>query len=349
MTSDPEEGERNLPSDLKRYWAESRVVHVLWLNGDGIVLEANSCLQDLLHRKPDVLEGRPVSEFLTEPDARMMAERLSSPSAFEAKGFFLNVVDAAQVPQTLRCWMFRFGDRVLLVGELPGDRIQFLQNELLELNNQLAVLSREAARKGKELAKALEERNEAYRKMADMAFHDPLTHVANRRKLEETFYLEAERASRLGQPLTAVLMDIDHFKSVNDTYGHAMGDTVLKELARMISRQARPYDLVARYGGEEFLILMPGAGLEQGKAAAERFRSHVAAARIEGLPHAVTASFGVATLKPGEMPQTLFDRADKALYRAKAEGRNRVVVESFEEDVASKTGNESPNPETTAT
>ncbi|MEW6259995.1 MAG: sensor domain-containing diguanylate cyclase [Thermodesulfobacteriota bacterium] len=338
MTHEPEGGNKNLLNDLNRYWAESRVVHALWLDGNGVVLEANPCLLDLLNRQPDTLEGRPISEVLTEPDARMMEERLFAPTAFESKGFFLNLLDAELVPKTLQCWMIHFGNRFLLVGELPGDRLQLLQNELIDLNNQLVVLSREAARKGKELAKALEERNEAYRKMSDMAFHDPLTHVANRRKLEETFYLEAERASRLGQPLTVVLMDIDHFKSVNDTYGHTMGDQVLKELARMISRNARPYDLVARYGGEEFMILMPGTGLEQGRSAAERFRSQVAAARIEGMSHPVTASFGVATLKPGEMPHTLFDRVDRALYRAKAGGRNRVVVETSEENGASISG-----------
>lgn len=335
MTSDAEnDGQKTLLNSLNRYWAESRSVHVCRLDREGRVLEINACLADLLKRGADAVKGRPFSEFLTDPDARMLTQRLASPVSMEpAGGFFLNVVDVDLVPQTLQCWLIRLAeDRLMILGELPEHRCHLLQQELLELNNQLATLSREAARKKKELAKALEERDAAYRKMAEMAFHDPLTLLANRRKLEETFYLEVERASRLGQPLTAVMMDIDHFKSINDTYGHAMGDQVLKELARAVSRQARPYDLVSRYGGEEFLILMPGIRLEQGKSAAERLRACVSAVRIEGIPHPVTASFGVATLKPGQPPHTLFDRADQALYRAKAGGRNRVAVEQTEEN-----------------
>uniref|UniRef100_A0A7C4RQB6 diguanylate cyclase n=1 Tax=Desulfatirhabdium butyrativorans TaxID=340467 RepID=A0A7C4RQB6_9BACT len=318
---------------LNRYWAESRAVHVCRLDREGRVLEINTCFADLLKRKPETVKGHPFSEFLTDPDARMIKERLASRIPPESCGFLLNVVDADLAPQTLQCWEICLSrDQRLILGELPEHRCHLLQQELLELNNQLATLSRETARQKKELARALEERDAAYRKMAEMAFHDPLTLLANRRKLEETFHLEVERASRLGQPLTVVMMDIDHFKSINDTYGHAMGDQVLKELARTVSRQARPYDLVSRYGGEEFLILMPGIGIEQGKSAAERFRTCVSEARIDGIPHPVTASFGVATLKPGQLPHTVFDRADQALYRAKATGRNRVVVEPTEEN-----------------
>jgi diguanylate cyclase (GGDEF)-like protein len=334
MTSDAENDEaKTFLESLNRYWAESRSVHVCRLDREGRVLEINACLADLLKRGAEAVKGHPFSDFLTDPDAHMLNKRLASHVPMEPGGFFLNVVDVDLAPQTLQCWLLRLPeDRHMILGELPEHRCHILQQELLELNNQLATLSREAARKKKELAKAMEERDAAYRKMSEMAFQDPLTLLANRRKLEETFHLEVERASRLGQPLTVVMMDIDHFKSINDTYGHAMGDEVLQELARALSRQARPYDLVSRYGGEEFLILMPGIGLEQGKSAAERLRACVSAIRIEGIPHPITASFGVATLKPGQSPNTLFDRADQALYRAKAEGRNRVVVEPTEEN-----------------
>lgn len=312
---------------LHRYWSASRVVHVLLVDSKGTILSANSCFCATLKRDPGELIGSAIWRWLTEPDCAMFQERLRKHEPFDENGFWLNIVDADQAPHTLKCWYLRLGDDVLLIGEIPQERLHVLQAELMALNNQLAVVFRENVRKGKELAKALEELKKAYQKIANLAFLDPLTEVANRRKLEESFQLEVERASRLGLPLTAVLLDIDHFKSVNDAHGHAMGDRVLQRLARAIVSGARPYDLVARYGGEEFLILMPGTSLEQGRLAAERFRSSIASMRIEGLPHLITASFGVATLKPGEPPHTLFDRADKALYCAKEGGRNRVCVE----------------------
>ena len=128
----------------------------------------------------------------------------------------------------------------------------------------------------------------------------------------------------LGLPLTIIMADVDHFKAVNDTFGHAMGDRVLQAIGATLPGLLRPYDLVARYGGEEFLIMMPGTTLENGALAAERFRAAVSAIAIEGLSQQITASFGVATLLPGHLPDTLVGRADKAMYLAKQKGRNRV-------------------------
>jgi diguanylate cyclase (GGDEF)-like protein len=165
---------------------------------------------------------------------------------------------------------------------------------------------------------------EANRKIAELAYRDPLTGLANRRTLEETLAREIERGNRLGVPLAAIMMDIDHFKSINDRYGHAMGDRVLQSVAGQVSRHARPYDIVARYGGEEFLIIMPGCTLEQGLSAAERFRRLIWEMRVEGLNERVSASFGVAVLFPGQSSNDWIHRTDQAMYRAKQNGRNRV-------------------------
>ncbi|MGQ0548016.1 MAG: GGDEF domain-containing protein, partial [Betaproteobacteria bacterium] len=150
----------------------------------------------------------------------------------------------------------------------------------------------------------------------------------NRRYAMAARARERSRAERLGQPFSICLIDVDHFKSINDTFGHAAGDAVLKHLARLVPTALRGIDLFARFGGEEFLIVVPGTEKEGARACAERVRAGIAAAAFPGVPagHAVTASIGSATHWRGETIETLLARADQALYQAKAEGRNRVVT-----------------------
>ena len=196
-----------------------------------------------------------------------------------------------------------------------------LVEELRRNNAELEERVKERTRQLEQRALELEEAN---RKISDLVYLDPLTGVANRRSLDATLAREIERVSRLGLSLTVIMVDVDHFKAVNDTLGHAMGDKVLQALAATLSGLLRPYDLVARYGGEEFLIMMPGTTLKNGALAAERFRAAVSRIAIEGLSQQITASFGVATLLPGQPSDSLVERADKAMYLAKQKGRNRV-------------------------
>ncbi|MBC7962643.1 MAG: diguanylate cyclase [Steroidobacteraceae bacterium] len=200
-----------------------------------------------------------------------------------------------------------------------------LVEELLQSNAVLEVRVKERTIELEQRALELEEAN---RKISKLVYLDPLTGVANRRSLDETLAREVERGARLGLPLTVAMLDVDHFKTVNDTFGHAMGDKVLQSIAQAVSSQARPYDLVARYGGEEFLIMMPGATLHDGGVAAERFRAAIEELSIEDFPRRVTASFGVATHMPGHSSNSLFERADTALYRAKQGGRNCVEMDN---------------------
>lgn len=159
-----------------------------------------------------------------------------------------------------------------------------------------------------------------------LSLTDPLTGLANRRRLDEALRSEIHRVQRYGGRLTVVITDLDHFKKVNDTFGHQVGDEVLQAFARIIRTHCRDSDLVARFGGEEFLILMPEVGAIEAKACAERIRSELAATIIFPLTLANTASFGVAELLPGETEHALLRRADQALYRGKAAGRNCVVL-----------------------
>jgi len=129
-------------------------------------------------------------------------------------------------------------------------------------------------------------------------------------------------------PLCIVMADIDHFKSVNDNYGHLAGDGVLKEVAKRIKNSLRGFDIVGRYGGEEFLLILHHAELPTARMVAERIRSRIAATPIDLAAEIldVTISMGVAMAKPDEAVNSLVERADKALYNAKENGRNQVVL-----------------------
>ncbi len=161
------------------------------------------------------------------------------------------------------------------------------------------------------------------------AIRDALTRAYNRRFFMARLDIEAARALREHTPLSVMMIDIDHFKSINDNRGHAAGDHVLERLAAVMTTTLRPYDLVARYGGEEFVALLPGANFGEAGQAAERVRSAIAAMTLDdgaarGLH--VTASVGVTTLGAAdEAPATLLDRADQAMYAAKRGGRDRCV------------------------
>lgn len=200
---------------------------------------------------------------------------------------------------------------------------RILIRELRRIN---AELEDRVKKRTTELEQRARELEAANRKISDLAYIDPLTGIANRRRLDETLIREASRGNRLGIAITGILADVDHFKSVNDTFGHAMGDKVLQAIARSLLALARPYDLVARHGGEEFFVLLPDVTPEKGLEIAERFRYGIETMTIEGFSRQVTASFGVAGLSPGQSPDTLLDHADRALYRAKENGRNRVEI-----------------------
>ncbi len=166
--------------------------------------------------------------------------------------------------------------------------------------------------------------------LEQLSFTDPLTGLGNRRHFEERLHQEIARARREGGVLSCLMVDLDHFKRINDRYGHPAGDAVLREVARALRTGVRAFDTVARYGGEEFVLLLPGARQEGALSAAEALRQTIAGLRIrvEGLaePISVTASIGVASFNGRhEGEPRLLEGADQAVYRAKRDGRNRVV------------------------
>jgi two-component system, cell cycle response regulator len=175
-----------------------------------------------------------------------------------------------------------------------------------------------------------------------MATHDTLTNLLNRRALYAGAMTELNRSIRENSPLSLIMLDIDHFKSVNDAYGHPAGDKALCLVAETLLQNKRDYDLVGRWGGEEFLALLPKTSLADARTIAERFRAGIEAAGLQmpdGGTVKFTVSLGVSSTATGSFDiEALIHQADKALYQAKNSGRNKVMLEtqpSREDQVAS--------------
>jgi two-component system, cell cycle response regulator len=169
---------------------------------------------------------------------------------------------------------------------------------------------------------------EAQRRLYESATRDLLTGAANRRRLMEALESEVASCERHGVPLSVLLLDLDHFKAVNDRVGHLGGDHALRSVAEAAQAELRAGDLLGRFGGEEFAVVLRHAGRTEARKAAERIRRRVEGLELtfEGAPIKLTVSLGVATLAAKGGAQALLAAADAALYRAKREGRNRVTV-----------------------
>jgi diguanylate cyclase (GGDEF)-like protein len=158
---------------------------------------------------------------------------------------------------------------------------------------------------------------------------DKLTQIYNRLKLDEILQDELYRSARYGTDLSVFILDLDHFKDVNDRFGHLAGDTVLIEIANILKSNVRASDSVGRWGGEEFLIILPQTNLTNSLVVAEKIRATVEKTQFPVAKH-ITCSLGAATFRKGDNQDKLLYRADMALYDAKNSGRNRVAAEKAE-------------------
>ncbi|RNF84414.1 GGDEF domain-containing protein [Montanilutibacter psychrotolerans] len=197
-----------------------------------------------------------------------------------------------------------------------------LRRCVLEQRNLLA--EREAF--GQRLEDARADMQRRHDQLAHEATHDPLTGLLNRAALDHLRSDPVSQEHFNAQPYALILLDIDHFKQVNDRHGHRLGDLALQAVAEAVNAAVRSSDLVVRYGGEELLVVLPHTRLDGAAEVAERIRRRVA--RVSSLPFALTVSLGVAAGDPArDQPEHVFERADQALYRAKTSGRDRVVVD----------------------
>ena len=188
-----------------------------------------------------------------------------------------------------------------------------------------AVMGGYVGRLRARLSQSHRELRAAVDRIGELAVRDELTGAYNRRYLMDALAREQSRAERAGTPFAVCLLDIDHFKSINDRFGHAAGDSVLKEFARLLPAEMRAVDVHGRFGGEEFLLVLPGADAAGAQGCAERVRARTEALNLAGVPR-VTITAGVAVYAGKEPVSALLARADKALYEGKNAGRNRVVT-----------------------
>ncbi len=201
--------------------------------------------------------------------------------------------------------------------------------QLIELNAEYEVIVKDLERALAEKAELETQLRVANDLLSGLANTDELTGLPNRRALQGSVDYQLTVTNRSERPLSLVMVDVDDFKSFNDTMGHAAGDTVLRVLGALLRDLVRGDDIPARYGGEEFTLLLPDTDEAGALIVAERVRARLEATEVtEDVPQTckVTASFGVATTRGGESSESLFGRADQALYVAKEEGRNRVSV-----------------------
>lgn len=169
---------------------------------------------------------------------------------------------------------------------------------------------------------------EQVRHLEELAYLDALTGLANRRFLQATIEARIAERGRYGWPFGIIMMDVDHFKSVNDTYGHEVGDKVLQTVARTLRSATRSYDVVGRWGGEEFLAVVANATDDDLASVAERYRALVESSDVplDGMSLRVTISAGAAVAQDTDDASSAVERADRLLYMSKANGRNRVTV-----------------------
>lgn len=176
-----------------------------------------------------------------------------------------------------------------------------------------------------ELQMEMAERKVAIEELEQLATTDPLTSLYNRRKFNELLAYEVERNQRYHADLSLIMCDIDHFKKINDKFGHAAGDTALKIFSDKVTENIRDVDIFARWGGEEFMILMPNSNINSARSVAEKLRKTIEDTDTKTVA-SLTASFGVTHCKDDDTTESFVKRVDEALYKAKQQGRNTVVT-----------------------
>lgn len=243
--------------------------------------------------------------------------------------FVENLIDSTLLvlllmPVLLKTVVYPMQSRIQALAQAQ----QSLRTAAEELEQRVQERTAELTLANETLQHEIKVRTQMQEELQRLAATDTLTGLRNRRAVSAFTEMEIKRAERYGDALSLIMFDIDHFKRINDTFGHLVGDEVLILVAKLISERIRASEVLARWGGEEFILILPQTDMENAVHLAGELRTLMQAYVF---PHVgiVTASFGVTQFSPGDSMDNLLHRADIALYRAKENGRNRVAGEAF--------------------
>ena len=295
------------------------------LDATGILLEANAGFLHLLPPGCSQPIGSKVSRFFIQPDFATFVALQDGHGHAGYQGL-ITIGDYAAKTRALRGRVWRTTTGIRVLAEYDIIDLERLNDAMLDINRDASAVQDTLARANV----ALKQREV---QSVEASLTDVLTGVGNRRKLNQALTTEISRVRRNQGKLSAIMIDVDHFKRVNDEYGHSAGDKVLARCGALLKSHTRPTDIVARFGGEEFMVLLPHTNLAQALIKAEQLRSVFAAEPFAPLTRSLTSSFGVTELLREENSESFLSRVDGALYQAKAEGRNRVVAAGAEPKV----------------
>ena len=309
-------------------WLERTHTLATLLDGAGGIVEANPAFQRWMGGAP---EAALLASFVT-PESRPSVEALLRMAAEqgEPSHVILSLHPRPGMPGAeYDCSFLPLTEGgVIFLAELVyydpalAERSQNLSRQVAQLTMDNGIIQRRLVEKQIEIEAVIAQANE-------VAHTDELTFLSNRRQIIGDLQREVMHADRYQTPLSISMLDLDHFKLVNDSFGHTVGDQILRDTARRLRDNVREPDIVGRYGGEEFLVLLPNSGLEAAIGQAERLcrMLRTTPVMVEGREYRITLSAGVAQYKRGEEDwQKFLGRADAAMYQAKAEGRDRCAV-----------------------
>ena len=266
------------------------------------------CLAELTERLSEIGDGQQDFDAVAEAASTSIERDVREMSAIcEGSG------DAPAIARSLSARLVSLGSALRAASDAQREHAAQLNGRIDDLSERLSKTET-----------VLVNAREAFFATRRIAVTDPLTGVANRRSLIERATKELSRAARDGSVLAALMIDIDHFKTINDRYGHAVGDATLIQITRRLRRAMRDYDFLGRYGGEEFVALLPMTNFESAVGVAQKLRLAVRDTPI-GQAGVVTVSIGSTASAPDDSVESLLDRADQAMYQAKNAGRDRTA------------------------
>jgi diguanylate cyclase (GGDEF)-like protein len=300
---------------------EEKNIHIIILNAPSVTADVISLCKEI--RKRSYQKPLQIIFVTTSKDPRIFEQMFD----IGADEILRKPLDPQEIQARVKAAVIRLKKQASLFEEREYFKNAVFQEEqlsskILDQNIFLKKAFQSVAKENKELKKLKKE-------LEKIAMYDTLSGLLNRLSLFNRLDIEIERAMRAMFPLSGIMLDIDHFKPINDNFGHQCGDMVIREIGERLRNQLRKYDYAGRYGGEEFFIILPNTNLAQALSIGERFRREIEKSKFQCGDElvAITVSLGVSQYRASESREKWIDRADKAMYKAKQMGRNRACTE----------------------